>query len=211
MSSDAAFVLLDVDGTLIDAVANQRRVWHEWARIFRLDPAEVYAVALRTRPSDTFAEIAPDLEADACLSILHRLEDHDAQHGTYRAFDGADDLLAGLAANRWAVVTSNYSHRVRTRFVRTGLRLPEVIVDATFAGPGKPAPDPYLSAASTLGAAPEQCLVLEDSPSGVASAKRAGMTVWAVNAAAPVEGADRTFATLAEAVPHVLELHDAGR
>jgi sugar-phosphatase len=109
------------------------------------------------------------------------------------------------------VVTSNYSHRVRTRFVRTGLRLPAVLVDATFAGPGKPAPDPYLSAADALGAAPEQCLVIEDSPSGVESAKRAGMTVWAVNSAIPVEGADRTFATLAAAVPHVLELHHAGR
>ncbi len=211
MSSDAAFVLLDVDGTLIDAVANQRRVWHEWARTFGLDPAEVYAVALRTRPVDTFAEVAPGLEADACLTTLHRLEDHDAQHGTYSAFDGADDLLAGLAADRWALVTSNYSPRVRTRFVRTGLRLPEVIVDATFAGPGKPAPDPYLYAADVLGAAPEHCLVLEDSPSGVESAKRAGMTVWAVNTAVPVEGADRTFATLAAAVPDVLELHHAHR
>jgi mannitol-1-/sugar-/sorbitol-6-phosphatase len=207
MTADATFVLLDVDGTLIDAVANQRRVWQEWARTFELDPDEVYAVALRTRPIDTFAEVAPDLDPAVCLSTLHRLEDHDARHGTYSAFEGAADLLAGLVESRWAVVTSNYAHRVRARFSRTGLRLPEVIVDASFAGPGKPAPDPYLSAADVLGAVPEHCLVLEDSPSGVESAWSAGMRVWAVNTSAPIDRADRTFGTLAEAGPHVLRMH----
>ncbi len=209
VTAAAAFVLLDVDGTLIDAVANQRRVWHEWARIFHLNPAQVYAVALRTRPMDTVAEVAPDLNHDECLSTLHRLEDHDARHGTYSAFEGAAELLAGLVAGRWAVVTSNYAHRVRERFSRTGLRAPEVIVDARFSGPGKPAPDPYLYAAEVLGPAPEQCLVLEDSPSGVESAKGAEMIVWAVNTSVRIERADRTFNTLAKAVPHVLRMHRA--
>ncbi len=40
---------------------------------------------------------------------------------------------------------------------------------------GKPAPDVYLSAARVLGVAPAFCLALEDSASGVAAAKSAGM------------------------------------
>jgi beta-phosphoglucomutase len=44
----------------------------------------------------------------------------------------------------------------------------------------KPAPDVYLFAASQLGAAPENCLVFEDSLTGVLSAKAAGMMVVAV-------------------------------
>src|SRR5690606_34925177 len=40
----------------------------------------------------------------------------------------------------------------------------------------KPAPDVYLLAAATLGIAPAQCLVLEDSPTGVRAALAAGMT-----------------------------------
>jgi len=40
----------------------------------------------------------------------------------------------------------------------------------------KPAPDIYLLAASKLGVAPAQCLVLEDSPTGVRAALAAGMT-----------------------------------
>jgi beta-phosphoglucomutase-like phosphatase (HAD superfamily) len=62
-----------------------------------------------------------------------------------------------------------------------------------------------------LGAAPEQCLVLEDSASGVESATRAEMTVWAVNTTVRIEGASRTFNTLVEAVPHVLRMHGSDR
>jgi len=50
----------------------------------------------------------------------------------------------------------------------------------------KPAPDPYLRAAELLGVAPDDCLVIEDSPTGVASAEAAGMVVLAVAHAAPI-------------------------
>ena len=45
---------------------------------------------------------------------------------------------------------------------------------------GKPSPEPYLMAASRLGVDPERCVVLEDSPSGVASGEAAGCAVVAV-------------------------------
>lgn len=148
------YVLFDVDGTLIDAVANQRRVWATWAERYGLDPAEVYRVALRTRPTETFAELLPDHDPQACLALLHELEDEDVRTGVYGAFDGAADLLKALAPDSWALVTSNYAHRVRGRFERTGLPLPRVLVDAAAVAEGKPAPAPYLRAAELLGADP---------------------------------------------------------
>ena len=42
---------------------------------------------------------------------------------------------------------------------------------------GKPAPDLYLLAAHTFGASPAGCVVVEDSPTGVAAGVAAGMTV----------------------------------
>ncbi|MEU4062066.1 HAD-IA family hydrolase [Streptomyces wedmorensis] len=198
------FVLFDVDGTLMDAVENQRRMWHEWAGRYGLDGDEVYAVALRTRPVETFAAVVPDEDPDECLALLHELEDEDVRTGSYGAFEGAAELLAGLPEDRWALVTSNYEHRVRGRFERTGLPLPGLIIDAASVTEGKPSPVPYLMAAEKLGADPAECLVIEDAPSGVRSGLAAGMTVWSVNGTSEV-GAHRHFASLAEAAPHILE------
>ncbi|MFG3347025.1 HAD-IA family hydrolase [Streptomyces sp. NPDC048018] len=198
------FVLFDVDGTLMDAVENQRRVWHAWADRHGLDGDEVYAVALRTRPVETFAAVAPGADPDACLALLHALEDEDVRTGTYAAFGGAAELLHALPADRWALVTSNYEHRVRGRFDRTGLPMPGLIVDAASVSEGKPSPVPYLLAAEKLGADPADCLVIEDAPSGVRSGRAAGMTVWTVNTPAPAEGSHRHFGSLAEAAPEIL-------
>ncbi len=45
---------------------------------------------------------------------------------------------------------------------------------------GKPAPDVYLEAARRLGVAPERCTAVEDSHSGIRSAKTAGLRVVAI-------------------------------
>ena len=60
----------------------------------------------------------------------------------------------------------------------------------------KPAPDPYLLAATRLSVPPEHCLVIEDSPSGVRAGKAAGCTVFGYPGVLPPEalsaaGADR--------------------
>ncbi|MFB6526037.1 HAD family hydrolase [Streptomyces sp. NPDC056399] len=201
----STFVLFDVDGTLMDAVANQRRVWHEWAARYGVDGDEVYAVALRTRPVETFAAVAPGRDPAECLALLHALEDEDVRTGSYAAFDGAAELLNALPAGRWALVTSNYEHRVRGRFERTGLPMPGLIVDAGSVAEGKPSPVPYLLAAENLGADPADCLVIEDAPSGVRSGLAAGMTVWTVNTEAPHPEAHRHFRSLAEAAPHIVD------
>ncbi|MFE5484960.1 HAD family hydrolase [Streptomyces sp. NPDC056527] len=197
------FILFDVDGTLMDAVANQRRVWHTWAARHGLDGEEVYAVALRTRPVETFAAVAPDLDPEACLATLHALEDEDVRSGEYSAFAGAAELLGALPSGSWALVTSNYEHRVRGRFARTGLPLPGLVVDAASVTEGKPSPAPYLLAAEKLGASPADCLVIEDAPSGVRSGVAAGMTVWTVNAPSG-SGGHRHFPTLSEAAPEIV-------
>nr|WP_202539213.1 HAD-IA family hydrolase [Streptomyces sp. SID8379] len=196
--------MFDVDGTLIDAVDNQRLVWRTWAEQYGLDPDEVYRVALRTRPMETFAQVAPGHDPRECLAVLHALEDEDVRSGTYSAFDGASELLTALRPGTWALVTSNYEHRVRGRFGRTGLPVPEVVVDAAAVDEGKPSPVPYLRAATQLGAEPADCLVIEDAPSGVESGLRAGMTVWGVNTSVAVDGAHRHFDSLRDAVRDIL-------
>lgn len=51
----------------------------------------------------------------------------------------------------------------------------DAIVCAEDTGRGKPFPDPFLEAARRIKVAPEDCLVFEDSPTGIEAAKAAGM------------------------------------
>lgn len=204
MTQTPRAVLFDVDGTLVDAVANQRRIWTDWSERFGLDGDEVYALALCTRPAETVAALLPEGDRTDALEQFHRLEDDDVRAGDYAAFDGAGRMLRVLEARRWALVTANLRHRVEGRFRRLGLPVPDVIVDAEATVRGKPHPDPYLAAATALGVEPGSCLVVEDSPSGVAAGLAAGMTVWSVNGAAAVPGAHRHYPTLADAATDVV-------
>ncbi len=54
------------------------------------------------------------------------------------------------------------------------------VVTADDVAEGKPAPDVFLHAARLLGVGPSKCLALEDAPSGILAAQRAGMQVIAI-------------------------------
>lgn len=204
----ARAVLFDVDGTLLDALDGQRRIGRAWAEQRGLEPDRVYEVALRTRPLETAAGFLPASEVVASIAEFDALEDAEAEHGELRGIPGAAELLTALPRGAWAVVTSNAERRVVRRFARLGLPVPTVVVDNAASECGKPAPDPYLLAAQRLGTRPADCLVVEDSPSGVAAGLAARMTVWSVNRAVPIEGVHRHFATLADAAPEILRFVD---
>jgi mannitol-1-/sugar-/sorbitol-6-phosphatase len=204
---DFRAVLLDVDGTLLDTLPNLRRVWRSWALKHNLDVELVWQTALVNRPLETFAMVAPELDSAQCLVALHEIEDEDARNGNYAAYEGAAELLTALRPGSWAVVTGNYAHRVRIRFERLGLVLPQVIVDAAAVSRGKPHPEGYMLAAKALECRPEECLALEDGESGIVAARRAGLTVWAVNVSSDsfgVERAHRVYPTLKLAADDVI-------
>jgi HAD superfamily hydrolase (TIGR01509 family) len=99
------------------------------------------------------------------------------------AMPGAPELVAALRAEGIPVGLASNSSR---EFVDKALGAAGLqdAFDVTVAGDEvaapKPAPDGYLAAAAALGADPAACVALEDSPTGVAAAKAAGMTVIGV-------------------------------
>lgn len=98
----------------------------------------------------------------------------------------AKELLpvAGIAAAIAAlpyprcVASSSQFDRIRLSLAVTGLAplFGENVFSATQVAHGKPAPDLFLYAAATCGFVPAETIVIEDSPSGVTAALRAGMT-----------------------------------
>lgn len=100
-----------------------------------------------------------------------------AIRGNLRPMPGAAELIAfGRDAGlRLALATSNLREHVDLSLVETRLA---GLFDAEATGEevahGKPKPDIFLLAARRLGLAPNQTVVLEDSPAGIAAAKAAG-------------------------------------
>ena len=95
------------------------------------------------------------------------------------AFPGAAELVAELRERTSVAVASNTPGRlVRGALVCAGVaELFEVVVTADQVAEPKPSPDVYLRACELLGAPPERSIALEDSPTGVAAARAAGMYV----------------------------------
>jgi beta-phosphoglucomutase-like phosphatase (HAD superfamily) len=74
-----------------------------------------------------------------------------------------------------AVATSATPQNAHASLTRIGLADTfAVIISAADVSTGKPHPEPYLKAAAGLGVPPANCLVIEDSVSGIRAAKAAG-------------------------------------
>jgi len=66
------------------------------------------------------------------------------------------------------------------RLNSVGIEIPGVMVTGDRVTKGKPHPEPFLTAAQGLGVDPARCLVFEDAPAGITSARDAGCMVVAV-------------------------------
>ena len=102
------------------------------------------------------------------------------------AFEEGLTIMPGVAevldtiALPFCVATSSSPKRAQRSLEMVGLGhlAGEKLFTATMVAHGKPAPDLFLYCASQLGAAPERCLVIEDSLNGVRAARAAHMPVW---------------------------------
>ena len=95
------------------------------------------------------------------------------------AVDGITPLLEACRLPK-AVASSTRLRRLNEKLRQTGLHryFDPHIYSGEQVRNGKPAPDLFLFAAANLQAAPDECLVIEDSVNGVRAGRAAGMTVW---------------------------------
>jgi sugar-phosphatase len=175
---DCDAILFDLDGVLVDSARVVVRTWHTWAGQKGLDAGRFIEIAHGRRPAETLRLIAPDLDAKAEAAELERIEVND-KDGILEV-EGALELLDAVPEGSWTVVTSGSRALASGRMRHVGLPLPERFVTADDVENGKPHPEAYLKGAEILGASPEACVVIEDAPAGVQSAKAAGMKVVAV-------------------------------
>jgi sugar-phosphatase len=203
-----AALLLDMDGLMVDSEPLWFLVERDFARSRGGDWTEALAhvcvgtgIAHTLRTMERSLGFAVDLERDAA-AIVTAFIDRVAELSLK---PGCAELLAeaGTRAVPCAVASSSARPLVEATLARFGMRdrFAAVVTGSCVARP-KPAPDIFLEAARRLGAAPEACVVLEDSVAGVTAARAAGMRAIAVPEREPAR-----FVGVADAV--VSDLHEA--
>eukprot|EP00271_Cylindrocystis_brebissonii_P005890 TRINITY_DN1826_c0_g1_i1.p1 TRINITY_DN1826_c0_g1~~TRINITY_DN1826_c0_g1_i1.p1 ORF type:complete len:401 (+),score=74.85 TRINITY_DN1826_c0_g1_i1:502-1704(+) len=180
-------VVLDLDGTLLDTesiaqgvlqilIAKYGKTWTPEGRehLFGKRPIEASEVIVKQYELPCTPQ-----EFVAQSQALLRERWHLA-----KALPGAERLLRHLqqAGVPMAIASSSPRPNIiaKLSFHPEWTNFFSVMVAGEEVENGKPAPDIFLKAAKLLGADPSTCLVLEDAPSGIESAKAAGMHVIAV-------------------------------
>ena len=179
--------LFDLDGVIVDTESIYTDFWDD---IDRRYPTGVDNFA-RVIKGNTLARIL-DTYFDENLrdEILVLLKEQE-ESMRYCLFDGVSDFLDRLIENDIpkAIVTSSNDRKMSKLFSQIPELRPkfEAIITDAMVERSKPDPQGYLIAAETLGVAPSDCVVFEDSFAGLEAGRRAGAYVVALATTNPRE------------------------
>jgi beta-phosphoglucomutase len=186
MTNTIQAVIWDLDGVIIDSGNEHRRSWHRMAQEKGLPfTDEQFYATFGMRNSAIIPLLWGEMPAERVQELA------DLKEAYFREFvrdaaqplPGSIELLSTLrdAGYRQALASSTPIKNIELIDDALGLnRYLSALVSGESVPNGKPAPDVFLKAASELGIAPQNCLVIEDAVAGVQAAHAGGMRCIAV-------------------------------
>jgi HAD superfamily hydrolase (TIGR01509 family) len=206
-------VIFDCDGVLVDSERITNQVFAdllgELGLVFSL--ADMFEHFVGLSMAQCLDRIAGLLGRSPPTDLVatYRTRSRHALETQLRPVPGIEEALAQIAIP-WCVASSGEHEKMRLTLGLTGLlpRFEGKLFSVTEVARPKPAPDVFLHAARCCGVAPGDCVVVEDTPTGVAAAVAAGMTVLGYAALTPAHrlraaGAAAVFDRMAELPPLV--------
>ncbi|HTC74686.1 MAG TPA: HAD-IA family hydrolase [Edaphobacter sp.] len=190
-------ILFDMDGVLVSSIDSVVRSWRRWAELYKLPNAETFEIPHGVRAKDIIKTLLPEVDLQEAVRVIEDIEVEDV--ADLRVLPGVKRLLEGLPPERWAIVTSSTQRLLLARLGAAKLPVPKRIISGDMVKRGKPDPEPYRRGAELLSFRPEECVVVEDAPSGVGAGKAAGCRVLGVlgtHSAAELRGADWVVGSL---------------
>jgi len=196
-------VIFDMDGVVVDGMPYHIKSWKEAlsAIDMHVSDLEIYLMEGMTgrETMETFAKKSnisiSDKTADKIIKLKRKIFN---DIFTVTLIKGIKDLLLELNDRQYnlALVTGTHLDVVK-KVLQAGLEnIFEVIVTGEMVNRGKPNPEPYLKAVDELKVTKEDCVVVENAPAGITSAKSAGLTCIAVQTSLSEEylqDADKVF------------------
>jgi HAD superfamily hydrolase (TIGR01509 family) len=176
----ALVVIFDCNGVLVDSEPIAAAVAaREFARAgIALTPEFISRYLFGRRPADMFAtvEAAARRKLPPGFGLTIAAETLKSLRAELRAMAHASYALSWLRGPK-CVASSSPMERVRLSLELAGLMrfFEPNLFSASDVQNGKPAPDLFLLVASRMNVAPQDCIVVEDSPAGVVAATAAGM------------------------------------
>ncbi len=196
-------VIFDMDGVIVDGMPYHIKSWKEALSTIdmHVSDLEIYLLEGMTgrETMDIFAKKShisiSDETADKIIKLKRKIFN---DIFTVTLIKDIKVFLLELKDRHYnlALVTGTRLEVVK-KVLQVGLEnIFDVIVTGEMVNKGKPNPEPYLKAVDELKATKEDCIVIENAPAGITSAKSAGLTCLAVQTSLPEEylqDADKIF------------------
>jgi beta-phosphoglucomutase len=176
---DCKGILFDFDGVLGDTMQDNFLAWKNSMSNFEINiNPEDYFPLEGMRVIDVAKTLAKkygkeiDYEEAVKLKNKYYLENH-----SFRFYIGVEKLIDSLraAGKRLAIVSASPKEKLEKTVPKEFLDKFEVVISGDDCKIGKPHPEPYLNAMNKLGLSIGDCVVIENAPLGIQSAKSAGI------------------------------------
>ncbi len=172
--------IFDCDGTLADTMPTHYRAWRTALGEHGENFTEAMFYELGGVPTARIVEIINErhgLSLPVEQTVNHKESIFLELSPSIAAIEPVVAIAKSIAGRLpMAVASGGHRHIVMKTLRAIGIAdLFQAIVTSEDYKRGKPSPDPFLEAALRLGVQPERCLVFEDTATGIAAAKAAGM------------------------------------
>jgi beta-phosphoglucomutase len=196
-------IIFDMDGVIVDGMPYHIQSWKKALSTIDMSVSdlEIYLMEGMTgrETMEIFASRSNRSLSDETVESVIKLKRKIFNDiFTVTLMKGIKDFLFELKERRYnlALVTGTRLEVVK-KVLQMGLNgVFKVIITGEKVNKGKPDPEPYLKAVDELGVRKEDCIVIENAPAGITSAKNAGLTCFAVQTSLSEEylkDADKIF------------------
>ncbi|MFQ5688142.1 MAG: HAD family hydrolase [Candidatus Scalindua sp.] len=196
-------IIFDMDGVVVDGMPYHIQSWKEALSTIDMSASDLEIYLMEGMTGRETMEIfvgksnmsLSDETVEKVIKLKRKIFN---DIFTVTLMKGIKNLLFELKDRQYnlALVTGTRLEVVK-KVLQMGLDdIFTVIITGERVNKGKPDPEPYVKAVDELGARKEDCIVIENAPAGITSAKNAGLTCFAVQTSLSeeyLEDADRIF------------------